>query len=60
MSSKLAPVAVFAFRRSNHLERTLTKLAQCKDAEKTDVNIFIDGAKTADQATDVADTISRC
>ena len=58
MHSKLAPVVVFAFRRADHLRKTLTSLSRCIDSAKTDVVIFIDGAKTDAQIRDVENTFA--
>lgn len=58
MMADFAPVAVFAHRRADHLRRTLTSLAQCKFADKTDVTIFLDGAKDNSQLTAVSNTLA--
>ena len=41
----LAPVAVFAYRRPDHLRSVLTALEAALLADKTDVTIFVDGPK---------------
>ena len=47
----LAPVAVFAYKRSGHLERTLESLALNPLASATDLHVYCDGARSrADEA----------
>lgn len=58
MTVNFAPVAVFAHKRADHLRRTLTALAQCTSADKTDVIIFLDGPKDNSQVTDVSNTLA--
>lgn len=41
-----APVVVFAYNRADHLEKTLTALANNSLAKETEVYVFVDGPKT--------------
>lgn len=51
MRGDLAPVALFAFRRPDHLTRTLASLAENPLASRTDVVVFSDGPRDdADRA----------
>jgi len=43
---KLAPIALFVYNRPQHTERTIKFLQQNELAEKSDIYIFSDGAKT--------------
>lgn len=43
--TKLAPVAVFAYNRLDHLQQTYRALSECPEAKDTDLFIFSDGAK---------------
>ena len=45
MRRDLAPVALFAYRRADHLERTLASLRLCREAAETHVVVFSDGSK---------------
>lgn len=40
-----APVALFAYRRADHLRRTVDSLRSCPEAPLTDLYVFCDGAK---------------
>ncbi len=40
-----APVALFAYRRADHLRRTVESLQSCPEAAATDLHVFCDGAK---------------
>jgi hypothetical protein len=42
-----APVALFAYRRADHLRRALTSLAENSEFQKSDLYIFCDGAKSS-------------
>jgi hypothetical protein len=44
-SDCLVPVAVFAFRRVDHLRETLAALERCSEFDRTPVTIFSDGAR---------------
>jgi putative methyltransferase (TIGR04325 family) len=44
----LAPIALFAYRRLNHLERTIEALKANDLAAQSELYIFCDGAKSAD------------
>lgn len=46
MSSELAPIAVFAFNRPEHLTQVLDALAACPEAIRSDVTVFCDGPRT--------------
>jgi hypothetical protein len=48
MSGDRAPVALFAFRRPEHLERTVAALARARGAAETDLIVFCDGPRNAD------------
>ena len=43
------PVALFAFNRAGALKESLAALSCCIGAEATDLYIFIDGPRTADE-----------
>lgn len=49
MSTKRAPVAVFAFRRLIQLQRTLTTLARCKTFNGGEVTVYSDAAAPGDR-----------
>lgn len=55
-SSSLAPVAVFAFNRPLHLEKTLKSLASNLLARGTDVYVFCDGPRDNCDLTKVQET----
>ena len=55
MTATLAPVAVFAYNRPLHLQRTLDALAGCRLAERTEVYVFADGSKKPAAAEAVAE-----
>ncbi|WP_228759538.1 MULTISPECIES: hypothetical protein [Idiomarina] len=42
---ELAPVALFAYNRPDHLQQTIERLAQCKEAASSCIYIFCDGPK---------------
>ena len=48
-----APVALFAYRRPDHLQRTIDSLAACPEATATHLDVFADGAKDTSDAEDV-------
>jgi len=50
----LAPIAVFAYRRTRHLARTLDALKACSEFAQSPVFIFSDGARNEAAAADVA------
>ena len=54
MTRSLAPVALFAYARPDHLYKTLEALADAKGAPDTDIWIFSDGPKNAADEDDVA------
>lgn len=41
-----APIAVFIYRRPDHLRRTLTSLMACDGFAESDVHVFADGARS--------------
>lgn len=49
-----APVALFAYRRPEHLQATLSALAANALAEATELTIFCDGPRTEQEREDVA------
>lgn len=51
-----APIAVFAYRRPDHLRAALTALKACPGFEESPVFIFIDGPKSAAAADAVEET----
>lgn len=53
-----APVALFAYRRPDHVRRTLASLAANPEARGTDLIAFVDGPRTPAQADAVAATIA--
>jgi Glycosyl transferase family 2 len=48
MSSSLAPIAFFAYKRPEHTKRSLESLAKNHGAELSEVFIFCDGAKKSE------------
>ena len=57
MQTKNAPVAIFAYRRPNHLRQLLEALAGDQEALFSNVRIFVDGAKTWRDRRLVAETL---
>lgn len=53
----LAPVAVFAYRRPDHLRSVLEALEAGLLADKTDVTIFVDGPKNETEEANVSATV---
>lgn len=51
-----APIVVFAYRRPEHLQRTLASLSACEGFAKSPVIVYCDGAKNADDRSDVEKT----
>lgn len=51
MEERLAPIAVFAFNRPEHLSRCLEALRSNPEAESSALYIFCDGPQYADQVT---------
>jgi hypothetical protein len=51
----LAPIAVFAYNRPEHLRRSLESLAACRLADESRLTIYCDGPKTPDEAEKVAE-----
>ncbi len=54
MTSPLAPIAVFAYRRARSLARTLDDLQACAEYAASPVYVFSDGAKNDAARRDVA------
>lgn len=46
--TSLAPIAYFAFNRPQHTARTLAALSANPEAASTDLHVFVDGARDAD------------
>lgn len=51
----LAPIAVFAYKRPDHLRRTLEALSRCEFADRSRLFIFSDGPKTEAETGAVAE-----
>ncbi|MEM9973360.1 MAG: sugar transferase [Pseudomonadota bacterium] len=51
-----APIALFVFARPDHTRRTLAALAACAEAGETDLIVFCDGPRTADERPKVEET----
>ena len=43
----LAPIAIFAFKRSSHLSATLDALERCPEFAASDVTVYVDGPRGA-------------
>lgn len=54
-SVRLAPVAVFAYKRPAHLARTLDSLAANPEADRTDIVIYCDAARRLEDQAGVAE-----
>lgn len=52
----LAPVVVFAYRRSDHLRNTLTSLMRCDGFGQSPVIVYCDGPRDADETNAVMAT----
>jgi len=52
----LSPVLVFAYRRPDHLRRTLDALMRCKEFDNSPVIIYCDGARGPEDAACVVET----
>ncbi len=53
-----APIVIFAYRRPDHLRRTLSSLMQCEGFDGSPVIVYGDGPKTAEEIAGVQAT--RC
>ena len=53
MRQSLAPVAIFAYRRTAHLAKALDALDRCSEFAKSPVFIYSDGPRTPDVTNDV-------
>lgn len=51
----LAPVALFIYRRPEHVRRTLATLRACKELADSPITIYCDGPKTPDAAEAVTE-----
>jgi hypothetical protein len=49
----LAPIAIFAYKRPDHLRRTLESLRRCREFTSSKVIVFGDGPKTPDDLDEV-------
>lgn len=58
-TSHLAPIAIFAFNRPEHLLRVLNSLSKCRLIESSDVIIFIDGARNSSDDTSSVEEVAR-
>ena len=58
MTSSSAPVAVFAYNRPDHLQRTLISLLACEGADDAQITVFIDGPKN-EAAAEITDQVYR-
>ena len=54
MSASRAPVVIFAYRRPRHLEKVLKALLGQPEAGKTQLILFLDGARGRSDRSDVA------
>ena len=46
LNMDIAPVAIFAFNRPWHLNKTLRSLGRCSEAKFTEITLFIDGPRS--------------
>jgi hypothetical protein len=53
MPSEVAPIALFAFNRPSHLQQTLMALAECSQAQDSDLTIFCDGPRSEQDMSSV-------
>ena len=56
---KLAPICVVAHRRPQHLQNCLRSLAQCAEAQESELHIFVDGARS-DEEKHLVEKVIRC
>ena len=56
MSAPFAPLGIFAYRRPGHVARVLTSLRANPEFEQSPIRVFLDGARGATDAEDVART----
>lgn len=52
-SKKLAPIVLFTYNRLEETKQTLDNLKKCKLANKSNIYIYSDGAKTEDKKSEV-------
>jgi hypothetical protein len=52
----LAPIAIFGYRRPRHLARLLESLRANPEQKQSPIHVFLDGARGAEDAEDVART----
>ncbi len=50
MSNALCPIAVFAFKRPEHLKRALMSLSLCQEFDRSHLRIFCDGPRSPSEA----------
>lgn len=53
IKASFAPIIIFAYRRSEHLKRTLQSLKQCKEFADSPVIVFVDGPRDIADQNDV-------
>ena len=58
MYSELAPIALFAYRRPDHLDRALHALSESTGAAHSDLTIFCDGPRNAEDRDSVTEVRS--
>jgi hypothetical protein len=51
-----APIALFCYRRPNHVRKTLMSLMNCEGFEQSPIIVFADGPKTLGELNDIEDT----
>jgi len=52
----LSPIIFFAFNRPNHTKESLTALSKNELAKQSDLFVFLDGPRNAEQASLIAQT----
>lgn len=50
-----APIVMFVYNRADHFKKTVEALSKCKEAKDSDLFIFSDGAKNAENESKVQD-----
>lgn len=58
--ARLAPIALFVFNRPEHTRQTLAHLAACQQATASELFIFSDGPRTADDEGAIAEVRALC
>jgi GNT-I family len=54
--TRFAPIAVFAYRRPDHLRRALQTLAACPEFADSEIHVFVDGPRGAEDFEAVTET----